>query len=77
MITKRTYLAPDIVLEVLRTTVNDMILPTTDVDEDGAHVVPGELLQWLARLRMLEGVPFAHLAADSALLPPRSDADLW
>jgi hypothetical protein len=72
MITKATYLAADLVLSVLRTTVTDVILPTTDVDKDGKHVVPGELRQWLARLRMLEGVPFAHLAADSALLPSES-----
>jgi hypothetical protein len=36
------------------------------------RVVPRDLRQWLARLRLLEGVPFAYLVADSELLPPES-----
>ena len=44
----------------------------TDTDTDGTHVVPLELRRWLARLRLLEGVPFAYLVPDSALLPPES-----
>ncbi|HEX8074269.1 MAG TPA: hypothetical protein VF545_04750, partial [Thermoleophilaceae bacterium] len=41
-------------------------------DAFGDRVVPFELRQWLARLRLLEGVPFAYLAADAELLPPES-----
>lgn len=37
-----------------------------------ARVVPRDLRQWLARLRLLEGVPFAYIVADSELLPPES-----
>jgi len=37
-----------------------------------ARIVPRDLRQWLARLRLLEGVPFAYLVADSELLPPES-----
>src|SRR5262245_20369131 len=37
-----------------------------------ARVVPRDLRQWLARLRLLEGVPFAYVVADSELLPPES-----
>jgi hypothetical protein len=35
-------------------------------------VVPGELRRFLAGLRLLGGVPFSYLAADSDLLPPES-----
>ncbi|MDH5545470.1 MAG: hypothetical protein OEZ43_07755 [Gammaproteobacteria bacterium] len=34
--------------------------------------MPAELRQWLVRLRLLEGVPFANLVADSELLPLES-----
>ena len=36
------------------------------------RIVLRVLRQWLARLRLLEGVPFAYLVADSELLPPES-----
>lgn len=36
------------------------------------RIVPRDLRQWLARLRLLEAVPFAYLVADSELLPPES-----
>lgn len=36
------------------------------------RIVPRDLRQFLARLRLLEGVPFAYLVADSELLPPES-----
>ncbi|MEO5588050.1 MAG: hypothetical protein ABIS03_00590 [Gemmatimonadaceae bacterium] len=36
------------------------------------HVVPDELRDFLARLRLLESVPFAYLVPDSELLPPES-----
>jgi hypothetical protein len=52
--------------------VKQVALTPTDTDDQGEHVVPFELRRWLARLRLLEGVPFAYLAADSALLPPES-----
>ncbi len=45
----------------------------TDNDpDDGAHVVPGELRRFLARLRLLHGVPFSYLVPDAALLPVES-----
>jgi hypothetical protein len=44
-----------------------------DNDENlGTRVVPREVARFLARLRLLEGVPFAYLAADAELLPPES-----
>ena len=45
----------------------------TDLDpDDGAHVVPGELRRFLARLRLLHGVPFSYLVPDADLLPKES-----
>lgn len=39
---------------------------------DGDHVVPGELRRFLARLRLLHGVPFSYLVPDADLLPIES-----
>lgn len=45
----------------------------TDQDpDDGEHVVPGELRRFLARLRLLHGVPFSYLVPDAQLLPVES-----
>jgi hypothetical protein len=45
----------------------------TDRDpDDGEHVVPGELRRFLARLRLLHGVPFSYLVPDADLLPIES-----
>jgi|GEM_PF-467185 len=45
----------------------------TDHDpDDGDHVVPGELRRFLARLRLLHGVPFSYLIPDSTLIPLES-----
>lgn len=35
-------------------------------------ILPTAVLEWLARVRLLEGVPFAHLVPDSELLPVES-----
>ena len=43
------------------------------VADDGADsAMPQELRNWLVRLRLLEGVPFANLVADTELLPAES-----
>lgn len=45
----------------------------TDRDpDDGEHVVPGELRRFMARLRLLHGVPFSYLVPDADLLPIES-----
>jgi len=36
------------------------------------QILPDDVRRWLARVRLLEGVPFAHLVPDSELLPPES-----
>ncbi len=46
--------------------------PVSVTDDDGAGAIPAELRQWLVRLRLLDGVPFAYLVADTDLLPPES-----
>ncbi|CCK31823.1 hypothetical protein BN159_7444 [Streptomyces davaonensis JCM 4913] len=43
-----------------------------DAPDPGPRKVPRDLRLWLARLRLLEAVPFAHLVADATLLPPES-----
>lgn len=44
----------------------------TDFDKDDDTAMPAGLRNWLVRLRLLEGVPFANLVADSELLPAES-----
>jgi hypothetical protein len=61
------------VLNVVQSAVSKLVLTPSDADENlGERIVPLDLRRWLARLRLLEGVPFAYLAADSMLLPPES-----
>jgi hypothetical protein len=43
-----------------------------DAPDPGPRRVPRDLRLWLARLRLLEGVPFGYLVCDAALLPPES-----
>ncbi|MCK0126066.1 hypothetical protein MWU76_16870 [Gelidibacter sp. F2691] len=52
----------------------DGILVSTDVDDytNDDKITPREVRQFLARLRLLEGVPFSNIVADSALLPIES-----
>src|SRR4029077_6077413 len=61
------------VLNAIQSAVSKLVISSSDVDENlGERIVPLDLRRWLARLRLLEGVPFAYLAADSMLLPPES-----
>lgn len=48
--------------------------PATEADapDVGPRRVPRDLRLWLARLRLLEAVPFSHLVADTSLLPAES-----
>jgi len=41
-------------------------------EDDGDGAIPAELREWLVRLRLLDGVPFAYLVADTELLPQES-----
>ena len=46
--------------------------PAEDDAYLGPRVTPSEVRGFLARLRLLQGVPFAYLVADAELLPPES-----
>src|SRR5256885_526476 len=73
---------PDIGAVEYLTTLQDTVsslqatlqnLPPSDGVEDGVPpdgVVPADIVRFLARLRLLEGVPFGYLVADAELLPP-------
>lgn len=65
-------LTSQLVLTVLKESVTQLIASASDSDNAGDRIVPRDLRQWLARLRLLEGLPFCYLAADSLLLPPES-----
>jgi hypothetical protein len=63
----------ELVFSTLKQAVLSVAPSPSDTDETlGERIIPRDLRQWLARLRLLEGVPFAYLVADSALLPPES-----
>ena len=67
---KANYLSSNLVLEAsLNAAVNYVDIVTDHDPDDGNHVVPGELRRFLARLRLLHGVPFSYLVPDSDLLP--------
>ncbi len=46
--------------------------PSAEFGGEQDTAMPAALRNWLVRLRLLEGVPFANLVADSELLPPES-----
>lgn len=48
------------------------VAPHDSFEKDQDTSIPSELRDWLVRLRLLEGVPFANLVADSELLPQES-----
>jgi len=61
------------IMRAVKESVGQLVVKPSDADDNvGDRIVPLDLRQWLARLRLLEGVPFAYLAADSLLLPPES-----
>ncbi len=68
-----TFVSADIVLEAALAAAQQYADLATDRDpDDGEHVVPGELRRFLARLRLLYGVPFSYLVPDADLLPIES-----
>jgi len=68
-----SFLTGQLVLDTLKTSVTQFVVAPSDVDPDmGDRIVPLDLRQRLARLRLLESVPFAYLVPDSLLLPPES-----
>ena len=68
-----SFLTGQLVLDTLKTSVTQFVVAPSDVDPVmGDRIVPLDLRQWLARLRLLDSVPFAYLVPDSLLLPPES-----
>ncbi len=67
------YLSSTIMLEAVLAAATDYAHLIVDRDpDDGPHVVPGELRRFLARLRLLHGVPFSYLVPDADMLPIES-----
>jgi hypothetical protein len=70
---KTTHFNAANALQAVVAAAQDYADVVTDQDpDDGTHVVPGELRRFLARLRLLHGVPFSYLVPDAALLPVES-----
>jgi hypothetical protein len=71
-LTGQAYLA-DVVAEAVVRIATELVATTTgDAPDPGPRMVPRDLRLWLARLRLLEAVPFGQLVADPALLPAES-----
>ena len=63
-----TALYQSLPLALITTTPPPLIADADDLDS----AMPAEIRNWLVRLRLLEGVPFANLVADTELLPEES-----
>jgi hypothetical protein len=67
------FMTSDLAIKAALAAAKDYAGFITDRDpEDGTHVVPGELRRFLARLRLLHGIPFSYLVPDADLLPVES-----
>jgi hypothetical protein len=68
------YLTSAVVLETaLQASAKLVLTPKRDEhDSFGDRVLPRELSDFLARLRLLEGVPFTYLVPDAELMPLES-----
>ena len=67
------FVSAEVVLEATVAAAQSYADIVVDHDpNDGDHVVPGELRRFLARLRLLHGVPFSYLVPDADLLPIES-----
>jgi hypothetical protein len=67
------YFTSQVVMTTLQQAVVALKVSPSDFDKNmGDRIVPLDLRQWLAGLRLLELVPFCYLVPDSLLLPPES-----
>jgi hypothetical protein len=63
----------DLVLNQIATATLGLEAQTAEIDDTmGPRIIPSEVSGWLARLRLLEQVPFAYLVPDALLLPAES-----
>jgi hypothetical protein len=68
-----TYFTSEVVMTVLTEAVTSLQPSASDTDPYfGERIVPLDLRQWLAQLRLLESLPFCYMIPDSLLLPPES-----
>jgi hypothetical protein len=72
LVTTRTVLERTLVAAVRDIVSEVEPAVATDAPDPGPRRVPRDLRMWLARLRLLEAVPFSHLVADATLLPAES-----
>ena len=69
-IAKNSFLSAAIAIDAAnKAALNYADLVTDHDPDDGDHVVPGEVRRFLARLRLLHGVPFSYIVPDAELLP--------
>ena len=69
----KTLISAEVAIQAAVAAATDYAGIVTDRDpDDGEHVVPGELRRFMARLRLLHGVPFSYLVPDADLLPIES-----
>jgi hypothetical protein len=58
---------------MINATMQAVVLHATDVAATPlGDILPNSARNWMARVRLLEGVPFSHLVPDSELLPQES-----
>ncbi len=68
-----TYFTQVDAINVAELAIQGYAAPVVENDpEEGTRVVPHELRHFLARLRLLHGVPFSYLVPDEKLLPVES-----
>lgn len=68
----KSYTSKQMLQTVYTATATVQAVGQGDDPHFGPRVVPHELRGWLARLRLLQGVPFAYLVPDVELLPRES-----
>jgi hypothetical protein len=69
---KLHFTAAEALAVAISANVDVSVFPVEEHPELGDRVVPPELRDWLARLRLLETVPFNYLVPDAELLPSES-----
>jgi hypothetical protein len=72
LLTTQEYLSTVLTNALLEVYGQAEPVEVTDAPDPGPRRVPRDIRLWLARLRLLEAVPFSHLVADAALLPAES-----
>lgn len=73
VVVRPDYVLTDLIMHAVLHVAEEIVEQINDDAPDpGPRKVPRDLRLWLARLRLLEAVPFGQLVADATLLPPES-----